>query len=238
MPTPHIAAENGQIAPLVLMPGDPKRAERIAHDFLDAPELVSDVRGIGAWTGTYQGTPMSVMASGMGIPSLCIYATELYRFYGVKRIVRVGTCGAMSKNVAVRDVIVATAAHTNSSVPTLFVPDAHLSLAPSYRLLHAAADAARQAQDVTVHFGPVYCSDHFYLVKPATTEGLIKMGTLAVEMESAGLYATAMAEGGEALTVLTASDHLFDSSQDMTADERETSYAAMVRIAAAALLAP
>lgn len=236
MPTPHIAAENGQIAPLVLMPGDPKRAERIARDILDAPELVSDVRGIGCWTGTYRGTPMSVMASGMGIPSICIYATELYRFYGVKRIVRVGTCGAMSHDVRVRDVIVATAAHTNSSVAQLLVPDVTLALAPSYQLLHAAGHAAKAVTDVAVHFGPVYCSDHFYLVKPAATEGLVKLGTLGVEMESAGLFATALAEGGEALTVLTASDHLFDSTQDMTAAERETSYAAMVRVAAEALL--
>ena len=236
MPTPHISAENGQIAPLVLMPGDPKRAERIAKDYLTDPELVSEVRGIGCWTGTYEGTPMSVMASGMGIPSLCIYATELYRFYGVKRIVRVGTAGAMNKDVRVRDVIVATAAHTNSSVAQLLVPDVTLSLAPSYHLLHAAGHAAKEVKDVAVHFGPVYCSDHFYLVKPQVTEGLMRLGTLAVEMESAGLYATAMAEGGEALTVLTASDHLFDSSQDMSSAERESSYDAMVRIAAKALL--
>ena len=236
MPTPHISAENGQIAPLVLMPGDPKRAERIAKDYLTTPECVSEVRGIGCWTGTYEGTPMSVMASGMGIPSLCIYATELYRFYGVKRIVRVGTAGAMSKEVRVRDVIVATAAHTNSSVARLLVPDVTLSLAPSYHLLHAAGHAIKGIDDVAVHFGPVYCSDHFYLVKPQVTEGLMRLGTLAVEMESAVLYATALAEGGEALTILTASDHLFDSSQDMSSAERESSYDAMVKIAAKALL--
>lgn len=235
MPTPHISAAAGEIAPLVLMPGDPKRAERIAKEFLDAPALVSDVRGIGAWTGTFEGTPMSVMASGMGIPSVCIYATELYRFYGVKKIVRVGTCGAMSADVSVRDVVVATAAHTNSSVADLLVPGVSLALAPSYDLLHAAGHAAKKLTGVTVHYGPVYCSDHFYLARPAVTEGLVKLGTLAVEMESAGLYATALQEGGEALTILTASDHLFDSSQDMTAAERETSYAAMVQIAARAL---
>ncbi|HQA32072.1 MAG TPA: purine-nucleoside phosphorylase [Propioniciclava tarda] len=236
MATPHITADVGEIAPLVLMPGDPRRAERIAKDILDDPKLVSEVRGIGAWTGTYNGTPMSVMASGMGIPSVCIYATELYRFYGVKRIIRVGTCGAMSPNVRVRDVIVATAAHTNSSLPHLFVPDASLSLAPSFSLLHGAGHAAKAVKDVPVHFGPIYSSDHFYLVKPATTEGLIKLGTLGVEMEATGLYATAMAEGGEALAILTASDHLFDPSQDMTAAERETSYQAMVEIAANTLL--
>lgn len=237
MATPHNSAQPGEIAPLVLMPGDPKRAARIAEQFLDAPKLVSDVRGIGCYTGTWQGTPMSVMASGMGIPSIEIYATELYRFYGVKRIVRVGTCGAFSPHVSVRDVVIATAAHTNSALATLLVPGVSLSLAASYPLLRGAMDAAASLTDATVHAGPVYCSDHFYLARPDVIQGLAKLGTLAVEMESAGLYAAAAAEGGEALTVLTASDHLFDGSGDMTADERETSYAATVRIAAAALLA-
>ena len=237
MATAHISAESGDIAPLVLLPGDPKRAERIARDYLDGATLVSDVRGITAFTGTYDGTPMSVMASGMGIPSVCIYATELYRFYGVRRIVRVGTCGAMSDAVRVRDLIVATAAHTNSSIARLVVPDVSVSLTPSYDLLRGAVDASASVTGVATHVGPVYCTDHFYLARPATVEGLSKLGTLAVEMESAGLYATALAEGAEALTVLTASDHLFDPAQDMTSQERETSYAAMVRVAAGALLA-
>lgn len=237
MATPHITAAPGEIAPLVLMPGDPKRAARIAEQFLQDARLVSDVRGIGCWTGTYEGTPMSVMASGMGIPSVEIYATELYRFYGVRRIVRVGTCGAFSPDVTVRDVVIATAAHTNSAVATLLVPGVTLSLVASYPLLRGAMDAAASVTDARVHAGPVYCSDHFYLVRPDIIGGLAKLGTLAVEMESAGLYASAAAEGGEALAVLTASDHLFDNSADLTAQERETSFDATVRIAAAALLA-
>lgn len=237
MATPHIAAENGQIAPLVLMPGDPKRAARMAAEHLENVELVSDVRGIGCWTGTYQGTPMSVMASGMGVPSISIYATELFRFYGVRRIVRVGTCGGMSDKVAVGDTVVATAAHTNASLSTLFIPGVSLSWAASYPLLRGAMDAADALTDAAVHAGPVYCSDHFYFANPAITEGLVKMGTLGVEMESAGLYACAAQEGREALTVLTVSDHLFDSSRDMTAEEREMLYATSVRIGAAALLA-
>lgn len=236
MATPHISAETGDIAPAVLMPGDPKRAERIAKDFLDAPRLVSDVRGIGCWTGTYQGRPMSVMASGMGVPSLCIYATELFRFYGVQRIARVGTCGAMSHDVKVRDVVIATAAHTNSSMPGLLVPGATVSFAPSFNLLKAASLAAEKVEGVGVHYGPVYTSDHFYGGSPETVERLVQLGTLGVEMESTGLFGTAMVEGREALTVLTASDHLLDPSDDMTADERETSYAAMVQIAAKALV--
>lgn len=236
MATPHIAAEPGQVAPLVLMPGDPRRAARIAAEHLDGVELVSDVRGIGCWTGTWEGTPISVMASGMGIPSVSIYATELYRFYGVRRIVRVGTCGGMAGSVSVGDTIVATAAHTNASLSTLFVPGISLSWAASYPLLRGAMDAAASL-DAPVHAGPVYCSDHFYLANPDIIAGLGRYGTLGVEMESAGLYACAAAEGGEALTVLTVSDHLFDSSRDMTSDERETLYANSVRVAISALLA-
>lgn len=237
MATPHITAEPGQIAPLVLMPGDPRRAVRIAAEHLTDAELVSDVRGIGCWTGRWQGTPMSVMASGMGIPSVSIYATELFRLYGVRRIVRVGTCGGMSDAVAVGDTVVVTAAHTNASLSTLFVPGVSLSWAASYPLLRGAMDAAATLSEAAVHAGPVYCSDHFYLARPEVTAGLARLGTLGVEMESAGLYACAAAEGGEALTVLTVSDHLFDASRDMSAEERETLYATSVKIAAAALLA-
>ncbi len=236
MPTPHIAATADQIAPLVLMPGDPKRAQRIAGDLLTDATQVSDVRGILAFTGRYDGTPMTVMASGMGVPSISIYATELYRFYGVQRIVRVGTCGAILDSVKVRDVIISTAAHTNSSVPSLMVPGISLSLAPSFNLLRAAVDAASGLTATTVHVGPTYCSDHFYFSQPDWIPALTRLGTLAVEMEAAGLYAVALTEGREALTVLTASDHLLDPTADMTAQERETSYAAMVEIAARALV--
>ena len=236
MPTPHISAADGEIAPVVLMPGDPRRAARIADDVLTDARLVSDVRGIGVYTGTYQGRPMSVMASGMGLPSISIYATELYRFYGVRRIVRVGTCGAILPAVRVRDVVIASAAHTNSSVSGTLVPGLSLSLAPSYPLLRAAADAAQAVTGVGVHIGPVFASDHFYEWGPNAIETLTRLGTLAVEMEAAGLYSVALAEGGEALTVLTASDHLLDPSQDLTPQQRETSYRAMVTIAADALL--
>lgn len=236
MPTPHISAAAGEIAPLVLMPGDPRRAARIADEFLADARLVSDVRGILAYTGTYEGRPMSVMASGMGLPSISIYATELYRFYEVRRIVRVGTCGAILPAVRVRDVVVASAAHTNSSVSRMLVPGLSLSLAPSYPLLRAAADAAQGVTDVGVHVGPIFASDHFYEWGPNAIEALTKLGTLAVEMEAAGLYSVALSEGGEALTVLTASDHLLDPSQDMSSEERETSYRAMVKIAANALI--
>lgn len=155
----------------------------------------------------------------------------------MRRIVRVGTCGGMADAVAVGDTLVATAAHTNASLSTLLVPGVSLSWAASYVPLRGAMDAAAALSAGTVHAGPVYCSDHFYLARPELTQGLVKLGTLGIEMESAGLYACAAAEGREALTVLTVSDHLFDSSRDMTAAERETLFATSVEIAAAALLA-
>lgn len=235
MATPHISAEPGQIAPWVLMPGDPRRAEKIAHDFIDDPVLVSDVRGIQCYTGTYDGQPMSVMASGMGLPSLSIYATELYRFYGVERIVRVGTCGATQADVEVRDVIIASAAHTNSSVPSLLAPGATVALAPSPYLLRAAMNAAEAQEGLRWHVGPVFASDHFYGGNPASLPALMALGTKAVEMEAAGLYAVALAEGKEALVVLTVSDHLVSESPELTSAEREDCYRSMVAIAAAAL---
>lgn len=237
MATPHISAEPGQIAPLVLMPGDPRRAEKIAQDFLESATKVSDVRGIACYTGTYEGTPMSVMASGMGLPSLSIYATELYRFYGVRRIVRVGTCGAFLDSVKVRDVIIVSAAHTDSSVVNLLVPGVTVSLAPSPALLRGAMNAADRLSGTTVHVGPCLASDHFYLSRPETIAKLEQLGTLAVEMEAAGLYSVALQEGKEALVVLTVSDHLKSGAGDLTAQEREDCYRSMVQTAAGALTA-
>ncbi|WP_367325108.1 purine-nucleoside phosphorylase [Streptomyces sp. HUAS ZL42] len=237
--TPHIAAAPGDFAPLVLMPGDPRRARRIAETFLQDARLVTDVRGVFGYTGTHEGEPMSVLASGMGIPSVSIYATELLRHYGVRRIVRVGTAGAIPGSVALRDVVIASAAHTDSQVGRLPDFGVTLSLAPSHRLLGAAVRAAGQEQPDgggAVHVGPVFSTDHFYLDRPAVFEALERRGTLAVEMEAAGLYAVAAAEGGEALAVLTASDHL-RTGKELSAAERETCFERAVRIAAAALLA-
>lgn len=233
--TPHIAARPGDFAPLVLMPGDPSRARRIAETFLQDARQVTDVRGILGYTGTHRGVPMSVLASGMGIPSMTIYATELFRHYGVRRIVRVGTAGAIPASVAVRDVVIASAAHTDSSIGRVLVDGVTLSLVPSHRLLRAATDAAEREPTTAVHTGPVFSSDHFYLDRPALFDALERRGTLAVEMEAAGLYAVAGTEGGEALAVLTVSDHL-RTGDALTAEERETDFDRAVRIAAAALL--
>jgi len=234
MATPHIAAAPGEIAPLVLMPGDPRRARRIAEAFLDDARLVTEVRGIEGYTGRFDGEPMSVLASGMGVPSMTIYATELFRHYGARRIVRVGTAGAVSRRVGLRDVVVATAAHTDSSIARLLVDGVTLSLAPSYALLRAAVDAARSHVD-GVHVGPVLTSDHFYLARPGVLDALAANGTLAVEMEAAGLYAAAAAEGGEALAVLTITDHA-QTGAALSARERETGFERMVTIAATALV--
>lgn len=234
MGTPHNCAEPGQIAPRVLMPGDPRRAAKIAADFLTDAELVSDVRGIPCYTGLYDGQPMSVMASGMGLPSISIYATELYRFYGVERIVRVGTCGAYLDEVRVRDIVIASAAHTDSDVPHLLADGMTCSLAPDPQMLRAAMNAADARADVRTHVGPCLSSDYFYRDNDAIAAQMIRLGTKAVEMEAAGLYACALREGKRALAVFTVSDHLRNSEQ-LTADEREECYRAMVEIGAAAL---
>ena len=231
MATPHINAPDGSIAPAVLMPGDPRRAERIANLLMPDAEKVSDVRGIGAYTGVYNGKPLSVMASGMGQPSLAIYATELFTYYGVKRIIRVGTCGGMASKVKVGDVVIAIGSHTDSTV-TDIVPGVSLSHTASWNLLKAAVDAAED--DMTVHVGPVVSRDKFYGNDPAEMQTLADLGTLGVEMESAALYMLAAKHGTEALTVLTVSDHLLDGSEDMSPEDRESRFQGALKLAAAA----
>ena len=231
MATPHINAPDGSIAPAVLMPGDPRRAERIADLLMPDAEKVSDVRGIGAYTGVYNGKPLSVMASGMGQPSLAIYATELFTYYGVKRIIRVGTCGGMASKVKVGDVVIAIGSHTDSTV-TDIVPGVSLSHTASWDLLKAAVDAADD--DMTVHVGPVVSRDKFYGNDPAQVQALAYLGTLGVEMESAALYMLAAKHGAEALTVLTVSDHLLDGSEDMSPEDRESRFQGALKLAAAA----
>jgi purine-nucleoside phosphorylase len=232
--TPHIGAAPGEIAPLVLMPGDPHRARRIAETFLQGARQVTEVRGILGYTGHFEGQPMSVLASGMGIPSVSIYATELFRHYGVRRVVRVGTAGAIPAAVGVRDVVIASAAHTDSHLSQLLVDGVTLSLTPSYRLLRAAADAAARNAG-SIHVGPVLTTDHFYLERPGVFDAMERCGALAVEMEAAGLYAVAAAEGCEALAVLTISDHV-RTGESLSAQERETCFERMLDIAATALV--
>ena len=234
MATPHIDAELGDFAPAVLMPGDPRRAALIAEKLFDSPKLVNEVRGILAYTGTVAGQPISVMASGMGCPSITIYATELYRFFGVRRIIRVGTAGGMQEGLALGDVIAASAAHTDSAMAAARIPGVSMSHAPSFGLLAAAVDAAKAA-DLPMRVGAIFSSDHFYAGRPETMAALTAHGTLAVEMESAALYAAAVAEGGEALTLLTVTDHL-GRAEHMTATQREECFENMSRVAISAAL--
>lgn len=239
MATPHIAAEPGDFAPAVLMPGDPKRAQRIAQMLMPDARMVTDVRGMMGFTGTYQGKPLSVMGSGMGQPSLTIYASELFKFYGVERIIRVGTCGSISPKAKVGHIVVAMGAHTDSNINQSRVPEIHFAPTASWNLLSAAMGAVDQlpAEDrENVHVGTVFSEDHFYFSIPGLNEKLAAYGCLALEMETAALYGCAAEFGKEALTVLTVSDHLFDSSADMTAEERETKFKGALTLAAAAAL--
>lgn len=234
-PTPHISAAAGDFAESVIMPGDPRRAEFIAKNWLDDAELVSDVRGIVGFTGTYKSRPTSVLASGMGIPSISIYATELARFYGVKRIVRVGTAGALSEDIQVHDAVIVSGAHTNSTVLSTFVPGVTLSAVPDAELLANAVKArSRIDSGHAIHARPVFTSDYFYLNRPETTAALAERGTAAVEMEAAGLYTVGATEGIATLAVVTISDHLI-TGEALTSAERETAFETSLRLALAAL---
>ena len=216
------------------MPGDPRRAVAIAEALLSDAREVSRVRGIPCLTGTYGGRPVSVVASGMGLPSISIYATELFRFFGVRRIVRVGTCGVWSDDIALRDLVIAGAVHTDSAVATSLAPGSTLSLVPSFDLLRRATQAA-EAGGAEARVGAVFSTDWFYGHRPETEARLRELGAVAVEMESAGLYSTAMVEGGEALAILTATDHLGAREARLTPREREECFMGMVEVALAAL---
>ncbi|MSS84856.1 purine-nucleoside phosphorylase [Actinomycetaceae bacterium WB03_NA08] len=234
MPTAHINAESTDFAPAVLMPGDPKRAQRIAEQLLDSPKKVTDVRGMLGFTGTYQGQPLSVMGSGMGQPSIGIYANELYKFFGVQRIIRVGTCGGISADVHVGDIVLAAGAHTDSNFNQARIPGIYFSAIASANLLIAAA--AAHTNETPLHIGTIVSRDHFYASTPGQNEGLADYGVLGVEMETAALYGIAAQYHTEALTVLTVSDHLFDDTYEMTASERESTFQGALKLAVAAAL--
>lgn len=238
MPTPHIAARPGQIAPAVLLPGDPRRAERIAARLMPGATKVSDVRGNGVYTGEVEGTPLTVMASGMGMPSTGIYATELFEHYDVQRIVRVGTAGGLSPDVAVGDVVIGLGAHTDSAFNDERIPGIRFAAMASYPLVAAAVAAAEELRaDAAVHVAPIVSRDHFYGNPPEQVRLLAEHGTLAVEMEAAALYAIAAQHGRQALAVCTVSDHLLDHSRDFSAEEREENFARALTIGLAAVRA-
>jgi purine-nucleoside phosphorylase len=229
MPTPHISAQPGDFAEVVLMPGDPLRAAYIAERFLENPRRVTEVRNMYGFTGLYRGLPVSVMGHGMGIPSCSIYATELIRFYGVKRIIRVGSCGALAPEAKLRDVILAMGASTDSKCNRLRFMDHDFAALADYGLLAAAAAAAAERQ-TPVRVGNVFSSDFFYTPQPQVFDVLEKMGVLAVEMEVAGLYGLAAEFGARALGILTVSDHI-RRGEHLSPEERQTTFDEMIAIA-------
>ena len=229
IPTPHIAAKKGDFAQTVLMPGDPLRAKFIAENFLDKTRLVNNLRGVQGYTGYYKNKRVSVMASGMGQPSIGIYSYELFNFYDVENIIRVGSCGCFDKDLHVRDIILAMGACTNGNyaaqynLPGTFCPIADFGL-----LKKAASECEKKALNYKV--GNVLSSDMFY---DDADSGMLwtKMGVLGVEMEAAALYMNAARAGKKALAVLSVSDSFVHKEENLSGDEREKSFTDMMKVA-------
>src|SRR3954449_4014572 len=230
----HIGAAAGEIAPVVLLPGDPLRAKWIAEAFLDDARCYTEVRGMYGFTGTWQGRPVSVQGSGMGQPSMAIYVNELFADYAVQTVVRVGSCGALTERLAIRDVVIASGACTDSSMKP--IPFRGLDSAPvaDFGLLRGAVEAAER-RETPVHVGLLFSSDSFYPARPELSARMVGYGVLAVEMEASALYTLAAKHGRRALAVCTVSDHVVTGEQT-TAREREQTFDTMVEIALTAAL--
>lgn len=229
MATPHINAPEGAFAETVLMPGDPLRAKHIADTFLQDAVCVNTVRNMFGYTGTYKGKKVSVLGSGMGVPSMSIYATELVKFYGVKNIIRIGSCGALPLDVKVRDVVIGMGASTDSMVNRNRLGGLDFAAMASFSLLEKAVAAAR-AKAINVKVGNVFTSDLFYNPSETLFDTLEKYGVLAVEMEAAGLYGVAAEYGINALAIFTVSDHI-RTGEALSAELRQTSFNEMVEVA-------
>ena len=233
-PTPHINATPEDFAKTVLMPGDPLRAKFIAENFLTDAKLVNNVRGIHGYTGTYKNTPVSVMASGMGMPSIGIYSYELFNFFGVDNIIRVGSAGGMNKNIKVRDIIIAQGACTDSNYAHTFNLPGTFAPIADYKLLKTSADIAEEMKLPFV-VGNIVSSDTFYNDNENLPEGLTsadlwrKMGVLGVEMEAAALYMNAARAGKNALAILTVSDHLL-TGEALSAEDRQNTFTDMMKL--------
>ncbi len=232
----HIGAAAGEIAPVVLLPGDPRRAQWIAETFLEDATCYTEVRGMLGFTGTWQGHRISVQGSGMGQPSMAIYVTEMFREYDVRSIIRVGSCGGLSEKVAIRDVIIATGACTDSSMNRITFEGLDYAPVADFGLLRAAVEAA-EAGDLTaaVHVGLLFSGDSFYASRPELLTRFVEHGVLGIEMEASGLYTLAARHGRKALAIATVSDHVV-SGEETTATERERTFADMVHIALTAAL--
>ncbi|SEU33727.1 purine-nucleoside phosphorylase [Stigmatella erecta] len=229
MPTPHISSAPGDFAEVVLMPGDPLRARYIAERFLTQPQQVTSVRNMYGYTGTFQGRRLSVMGHGMGIPSLSIYATELIKEYGAKVLIRVGSCGAIRKDVPVRSVIIAQGAGTDSKVNRMRLMDHDFPAVADFGLVRRAVEAAERRSRVA-RVGSVFSTDLFYHPQGALLDALERMGLLAIEMEVAGLYGVASEYGARALGLLTVSDQL-RTGEALSAEARQTSFDEMIELA-------
>lgn len=228
-PSASIAAEEGLIAKAVLMPGDPLRAKYVAEHYLENPVCFNTVRNMLGYTGTYKGKKISVMGHGMGVPSVGIYSYELYEFFGVDTIIRIGSAGGIGDNVKVRDVVIALGASTNSHFADQYRFPGQLCATADYGLLKDAVAAAERL-GVRADVGQVFTADQFYNDNPEAGEMYRKFGILALEMEAAGLYWTAQRLSKRALAILTISDHIF-TGEALNAQERQDSFHEMMEIA-------
>ena len=231
----HIGADSGQIAPYVLMPGDPLRAKWIAENYLEDAKLYSDVRNMFGYTGTYKGLEVSVQGSGMGMPSFAIYGTELFNEYDVQTIVRVGSCGALNTDVKVRDLILASGACTDSGMNRLRFEGVDFAPIADFELLRTAYDLAAAAKMPT-HVGNILSADSFYNDRAELTTRLTEYGILAVEMEAAALYTLAAKYGRKALAICTVSDHVI-TGESTSSQEREQSFGDMIDVALETVIA-
>ena len=228
-PTPHINAKPDDFAETVLMPGDPLRSEFIAKNMLENPVIINNVRGVNGYTGMYKGKKVSVMASGMGMPSIGIYSYELFNFFEVNNIIRVGTAGALDKNINIKDIVLAIGASTNSAYASQFCLNGTFSATASYELL-AKAHEETVKKDLPCHIGNVLSSDNFYNADTSANEKWIRMGIKCIEMEAAALYMNAAIARKNALAILTISDNII-TGESTTAEERQTAFTDMMEIA-------
>ncbi|MEK4427559.1 purine-nucleoside phosphorylase [Solibacillus sp. FSL K6-1523] len=227
--TPHIKPNGAEIAETILLPGDPLRAKFIAENFLENPVLFNEVRGMLGYTGEYKGKKVSVMGTGMGSPSMAIYSWELINIFGVKNLIRIGSCGAMQTDIKLYDIILAMGAATNSNFAHQYNLPGQFPITASFDLLEKAKKVADE-KNYKVHVGNVLCSDVFYNADETATKKWAEMGILAEEMETTSLYLNAASAGAKALTILTVSDHMITHEQT-TQEERQTSFTKMMEIA-------
>ena len=227
--TPHIKATSADFAKTVLMPGDPLRSKFVAETFLENPRLINNVRGIQGYTGTYRGVPVSVMASGMGMPSIGIYSYELFNFFGVENIIRIGSAGGLADSIQLRDVIIGMGACTNSSYQEQYGLGGNFAPIANFELLSRAVEEAK-AIGVRYQVGNLLSSDVFYHADPNFNQAWYNMGVLGIEMEAAALYMNAAAAGKRALAICTVSDHIM-RGEALDADARQTTFTDMMTIA-------